>query len=142
MFISGHHFNTPRPNYPTWTNQLHEGLDLRAMNRLWEPVNILVIADGDVIWASNLRQSDGLRSGYGNHVKIQHDNGLISHSAHLANMAVRAGDRVLQGQVLGLAGNTGDSDGVHLHLNIVWPGHGLSGYIVSDVLDPAPLLGL
>ena len=142
MYISGYSFNTPRPNYPAWTNQLHEGLDLRAMNRLWEPVNIISVADGDVIWASNLRRSNGLLSDYGNHVIVKHDNGLISWSCHLEYMTVMAGDRVLQKQRLGGAGSTGKSDGVHLHLNIQLPGGGLSGYIVSDALDPAPLLGL
>ena len=112
------------------------------MNRLWEPVNILSVADGDVIWASNLRQSNGMPSDYGTHVIIQHDNGLISWSCHLEYMIVRAGDRVLKGQVIGGAGSTGNSTAVHLHLTLQRPGSGLSGYIVSDVLDPAPLLGL
>ena len=136
MYISGYSFNTPRPYGP------HEGLDLRAMNRLWEPVNIISVADGDVIWASNLRRSNGLPSDYGNYVIVQHDNGLISWSCHMEYMIVRAGDRVLLGQVLGGAGSTGKSDGVHLHLNIQLPGGGLSGYIINDALDPAPLLGL
>ena len=121
----------------------HEGLDLRAMNRLWEPVNILAVADGVVIYAGHMKQSD-LRepSDYGNYVIVHHDNGLISWSCHLEYMIVRAGDRVLLGQRLGGAGSTGKSDGVHLHLNIQLPGGGLSGYIIGDALDPAPLLGL
>ena len=137
MFISGHHFNTPRPYGP------HEGLDLRAMNRLWEPVNILAVAYGDVIYAGHMRQSNlNEPSDYGNYVIVQHDNGLISWSCHMEYYIVRAGDRVLLGQRLGGAGSTGKSDGVHLHLNIQLPGGGLSGYIISDALDPAPLLVL
>ena len=137
LYISGYRFNTPRPYGP------HEGLDLRAMNRLWEPVNILSVADGDVVYAGNMRQSNLYEpSDYGNYVIVEHDNGLISWSCHLEYMTVQAGDRVLQGQMLGLAGSTGKSDGVHLHLNIQNPGAGLAGYIIDDALDPAPLLGL
>ena len=136
-------FRAPRPSYPDWTNKLHEGLDLRAFDNDWAPVMIQTIADGDVIYAGNMRQSDPAKlSDYGNYVMVQHDNGLISWSCHLAYMLVKAGDRVLKGDRLGLAGDTGKSDGIHLHLTIQHPGHGLSGYIVSDVVDPAPLLGL
>ena len=121
----------------------HEGLDLRAINRLWEPVNILAVADGDVIYAGHMRQSNlNEPSDYGNYVIVQHDNGLVSWSCHMEYMTVMAGDRVLLGQVIGGAGSTGKSDGVHLHLNIQLPGGGLSGYIIGNVLDPAPLLGL
>jgi len=120
----------------------HEGLDLAARDSDGEPVNILAIADGDVVWASNLRRSDGEPSAYGNHVLIQHDNGLISWSAHLEYMVAFEGYRVTKGDVLGLAGSTGNSTGIHLHLTLQWPGHGLTGFIVGDVLDPAPLLGL
>jgi len=121
----------------------HEGLDLRAMDGSWEPVNILAIADGVVVYAGNMMQSDPSEpSDYGNYIIIQHDNGLISWSAHLENMVVSEGWTVDKGDVLGLAGSTGNSTGIHLHLTIQHPGHGLSGFIVGDVLDPAPLLGL
>ena len=116
---------------------------MRAMNGSWEPVNILAVADGDVLYAGNMRQSNLSKpSDYGNYVIVQHDNGLISWSCHLEYMVVQAGHRVLQGWELGRAGSTGKSDGVHLHLNIQNPGAGLAGYIIDDALDPAPLLGL
>ena len=80
---------------------------------------ILAVLDGDVIYAGNRRQSDPTKpSDYGNYVMVQHDNGLISWSCHLAYMLKKAGDRVLKGDRLGLAGDTGNSDGIHLHLTI------------------------
>ena len=113
------------------------------MDGSWEPVNILAIADGVVVYAGNMMQSDPSEpSDYGNYIIIQHDNGLISWSAHLEYMTTQAGNTVRMGDVLGLAGSTGNSTGIHLHLTLQWPGHGLSGFIVGDVLDPAPLLGL
>ena len=113
------------------------------MDGSWEPVNILAIADGVVVYAGNMMQSDPSEpSDYGNYVIIQHDNGLISWSAHLEYTGVSEGYRVTKGDVLGLAGSTGNSQGVHLHLTIQHPGHGLANFIVGDVLDPAPLLGL
>jgi murein DD-endopeptidase MepM/ murein hydrolase activator NlpD len=44
--------------------------------------------------------------------------------------------------VVGRAGTTGRSTGVHLHFALQYFGHGLSGYVINDVVDPAPYLGL
>jgi murein DD-endopeptidase MepM/ murein hydrolase activator NlpD len=116
----------------------HEGVDIFAMFN--DP--ILASRDGDVIWASNRRRSDGSISDYGNHVVIDHGGGWISWSAHLDSYSVRAGDIVLQGDSIGQAGSTGNSTGVHLHFSIQYIGHGLDGYILRDVVNPGPLLGL
>lgn len=53
----------------------------------------------------------------GNHVVIDHGNGEFSLVAHLqaGSLAVRAGDRVAQGQRLGALGNSGDSFAPHVH---------------------------
>lgn len=57
---------------------------------------------------------------YGNYIKIKHDNGMYTLYAHLryGSVAVKVGDRVTKGQVLGFMGNTGYSFGAHLHFEV------------------------
>ncbi|MBP9818254.1 M23 family metallopeptidase [Candidatus Shapirobacteria bacterium] len=58
--------------------------------------------------------------GYGNYVIIDHGNGYRTLYGHMLNnsMAVKAGDRVRQGQKLGVMGSTGRSTGTHLHFEV------------------------
>ncbi|MED3564485.1 M23 family metallopeptidase, partial [Bacillus xiapuensis] len=51
--------------------------------------------------------------------------------AHLSKILVKPGQKISQGQIIGNCGNTGDSQGIHLHFEIR-----LSGKPV----DPAPYL--
>lgn len=54
----------------------------------------------------------------GNQVIIKHDNGYMTGYAHLTQALVKKGDRVKQGEVIALSGNTGKSTGPHLHLTM------------------------
>ncbi len=56
----------------------------------------------------------------GNHVIVDIGNGKYASYAHLApgSIVVRKGEQVQQGQVLGKLGNSGNSDGPHLHFQI------------------------
>lgn len=58
--------------------------------------------------------------GYGNFVVIDHGNGYQTLYAHMLNgsIVVRPGERVRQGQKLGVMGSTGRSTGTHLHFEI------------------------
>jgi murein DD-endopeptidase MepM/ murein hydrolase activator NlpD len=58
--------------------------------------------------------------GYGNYVIIDHGNGYTTLYGHMLNnsMVVKAGDRVRQGQKLGVMGSTGRSTGTHLHFEV------------------------
>ncbi len=62
--------------------------------------------------------------GYGNYVVIDHGNGYRTLYAHMLNnsIVVKAGDRVGQGQKLGVMGSTGRSTGVHLHFEVISSG--------------------
>lgn len=62
--------------------------------------------------------SFGWNYGYGNLVVVDHGNGFSSLYAHMATIAVKKGDAVQQGQQVGTLGNTGNSTGPHLHLEI------------------------
>ncbi len=76
--------------------------------------NIVAAQGGTVVTAG---WSGG---GYGNFVVINHGNGYQTLYAHMLNnsIVVRPGDRVSQGQKLGVMGSTGRSTGTHLHFEI------------------------
>ena len=87
--------------------QQHRGIDFEA--DLGDPV--LAVGDGVVTYS-------GVRSGYGNVVEVDHGNGLVSRYAHNTANVAQVGDLVRGGQRLALAGSTGRSTGVHVHLEI------------------------
>jgi LysM repeat protein len=57
-------------------------------------------------------------SGYGNVIMIDHGNGYSTVYGHLSQINVSLCAGVTQGQVIGLAGSTGNSTGPHLHFEI------------------------
>lgn len=138
-------FGSPRPEYPEFTNKKHEGIDLRAVkfvNGEARPVAILAPAAGVVSWASDLKRGTDEPSKYGKHIVIDLYGGYTVILAHLSEMYVVPGEAVLAREAIGLAGSSGQSTGVHLHLTVIQYGGGLSGYVVPNVVDPTPLLGL
>lgn len=70
-------------------------------------------------------------TGYGIHVRIQHDKGYLTIYGHLASFNVAIGDEVTPGQVIGLSDNTGNSTGPHLHFELRQN---------NVPIDPQPLL--
>jgi murein DD-endopeptidase MepM/ murein hydrolase activator NlpD len=57
-------------------------------------------------------------SGYGNVVMIDHLNGYHTLYAHLSSINVSCGSNIVQGNILGRAGSTGNSTGPHLHFEV------------------------
>ena len=55
---------------------------------------------------------------YGLYVIVDHGNGYTTLYAHLSSISVTQGQRVTQGQLLGLSGRTGYATGNHLHFEV------------------------
>ncbi len=93
-------FKTVRP---------HLGVDYAAPTG----TPVVSVADGVV-------QYSGWINGYGNIVKVKHNNGLVTFYAHLSRFGkgARRGARVDQNQVIGYVGSTGHSTGPHLDFRI------------------------
>jgi len=60
----------------------------------------------------------GYNYGYGNVIQIDHGNGYSTVYAHLSNIGVGVCQSVSAGQWIGAAGNTGNSEGAHLHFEV------------------------
>jgi murein DD-endopeptidase MepM/ murein hydrolase activator NlpD len=99
---------------------LHAGLDIAAP----AGTRVSAAAAGTVTFA-------GWRGAYGRLVVVDHGDGVTTRYAHLAGIAVRAGDRVGAGAPIGTVGSSGVSTGPHLHFEVR---HG------GTAVDPRPLL--
>jgi hypothetical protein len=82
----------------------HMAVDLAAK----EGTPIKATNDGVVALADSLYLT-------GNSIYLDHGMGLFSQYAHLSELRVKTGDRVKQGDIIGLVGTTGFSTGPHLH---------------------------
>jgi murein DD-endopeptidase MepM/ murein hydrolase activator NlpD len=82
----------------------HSGLDLES------PAGAPAFAT-----ASGTVTAAEWNGGYGLMVEVQHDHGYATRYAHLSRIAVKKGDEVKLGDIVGFVGSTGRSTGPHLH---------------------------
>ncbi|MFE6467095.1 peptidoglycan DD-metalloendopeptidase family protein, partial [Bacillus subtilis] len=90
--------------------------------------------------ASGTVYSSRYSSSYGNVIFITHNiNGQTYQTvyAHMSSRKVQTGDRVEQGQRIGTMGNTGESQGQHLHFEIH---KGLWNAAKTNAVDPTPYI--
>lgn len=74
----------------------------------------------------------------GGTVLIDHGHGLSSNFLHLSRIDVRVGERVEQGQVIGLVGATGRATGPHMHWGMNWFGVRVDPQLLVDpAMNPA-----
>lgn len=99
--------------YPYSSARPHLGVDIGAA----EGTPVVSVTDGVVLQASY-----GDNGGYGNMIVISHNvNGtpMVSIYGHLSSISVSAGQTVSGGQNIGAVGNTGNSFGAHLHIEML-----------------------
>jgi len=89
------------------------------------PVGTPVYAarEGKVVATRASGSKGALKRGYGkyaNYIVIEHSDGTFGKYYHLKKqgVAVRVGERVKQGDLIGYSGNTGYSSGPHLHFSV------------------------
>jgi murein DD-endopeptidase MepM/ murein hydrolase activator NlpD len=70
--------------------------------------------------ASGVVMESGWTGGYGNMIKINHENGYITQYSHLDTIAVKEGERVDQGDPIAKVGRTGSATGSHLDYRITY----------------------
>ncbi len=87
--------------------KFHGGVDLKAAYG----TDVPAAASGEVIFA-------GEQGSYGTLVVLKHDDGVETRYAHLSSTAVKPGERVEAGQVVGRVGSSGRSTGAHLHFEV------------------------
>ena len=89
--------------------KFHSGIDFSAK----EGVSVYASGDGKVV------EVETSRWGYGKMITIDHGYGYKTRYAHLKNFAVRKGQKVTRGQMIGRVGRTGKSTGSHLHYEVL-----------------------
>ena len=77
-----------------------------------EGTPIKAAEDGVVAYAGNELK------GYGNLVLVRHSNGFVTAYAHASELAVKKGETIKRGQVLGKAGATGNVNAPQLHFEV------------------------
>jgi len=90
-------------------SKMHKGVDFAAS------IGTPILAAGN-----GIVEFKGHKGGYGNYIKIRHNNVYATAYAHISKFApsVKIGSKVKQGQVIAYVGNTGVTTGAHLHYEV------------------------
>ncbi len=110
--VGSGYFNWPADNHFLSGNDFwsgHLAIDIAANTGA-----AIYAADSGVVTMAQ----GGYNYGYGNVIAIDHGNGFATLYAHLSQINVGVCQSVFAGQLIGLAGNTGNSFGAHLHFEI------------------------
>jgi murein DD-endopeptidase MepM/ murein hydrolase activator NlpD len=102
--------------------RMHAGMDFKA--RYGTP--IVAVSDARV-------SSAGRAGGCGIAVRLEHGSGLSTRYCHMSQMAVRPGQQVRRGQVIGYVGSSGLSTGPHLHYEMYRGGRAINPASVAFV---------
>ncbi|WP_282935585.1 M23 family metallopeptidase [Paenibacillus sp. RC67] len=84
----------------------HPGMDMVS-----EQSAIMASDSGKVVFA-------GWKTGYGNCIIIDHQNGYSTLYGHLSKIGVNSDEAVQKGEKIGIMGSTGNATGVHLHFEV------------------------
>lgn len=106
-------------------NITHKGADYVA--NLGTPV----LAAGDGLIAA----THSYKKGYGNCIRIDHDNGMETFYAHLSEVLVRKGDYVEKGTTIGKVGQSGATLSPHLHFELLRDGKEWDLQVISQIVE-------
>ena len=90
------------------TEKMHTGMDFTS------PVGTEIHVTGNGVIGKI--EMDG--RGYGNNVIVNHGYGYETLYGHMSKIAVRSGQKVKRGDLIGYVGNSGTSTGPHLHYEV------------------------
>ncbi|QSX04691.1 M23 family metallopeptidase [Sedimentibacter sp. zth1] len=107
---------------PRW-GRFHRGVDIA--NNIGS--KIYAAGNGTVIEST-------YNSSYGYYITIQHKYGFRTRYAHLSRRYVTVGEKIKQGDVIALMGNTGLSYGSHLHFEIHYYGQFIDPLTIEEYL--------
>ena len=125
------YFGANPQNYSQFGLPGHEGIDFMAP----DGSKVFCVAPGTVF----ATHPDPTGHNYGTHLRVNHIDNYQTTYGHLRQLFVQVGQVVKAGDVLGLADNTGNSFGSHLHLTLKkmdanylnWP---------FNITDPTPFV--
>lgn len=99
----------------------HHGIDIALPGGALAGADIVAAAGGEVVIARASASA-------GNWIVLYHGNSTYTVYMHCQKLLVSAGEKVKQGQTIGLVGNTGWSTGAHLHFEVRVGGFSTSAY--------------
>jgi murein DD-endopeptidase MepM/ murein hydrolase activator NlpD len=117
IVITQYFGNTPfaTQNPQVYGGKGHPGIDLRAS--IGAPIK--TARQGAITAINNVISfCRGYQIGYGKWILIKHDNNLSTFYSHLSLIKVSTGDVVEKGQLIGYSGDTGYTEGPHLHFGV------------------------
>lgn len=97
----------------------HNGIDLVGYKS--KTCYILAHSDGEVVGIrTNCKVTKTPSAGYGNYVKLKHEDHFYTMYGHMkyGTIRVKLGEKVKKGDILGFMGATGNSYGAHLHWEV------------------------
>lgn len=95
-------------------NRFHPGIDYVGINSK----EIIAPTNGKIVSSQIITDKNNLTWEWGNYVKMDDLNGYYLFFCHLASRAVKAGQIVDKGQLIGIEGQTGYGFGSHLHFEV------------------------
>jgi len=81
--------------------------------------------------ANGVVERSGYTGGNGNYVKVKHNNTYSTQYLHMSRRAVKVGDRVKQGDVIGYVGSTGLATGPHVCYRFWYNGKQVDPYAIK-----------
>ena len=121
------------------TNKTVTSTVKRRWGRMHKGIDIAANYEGVYASASGYAYTAEDPYGYGHYIMVFHGSGYITLYGHLSSYNISSGQYVSQGQVIATSGNSGSSQGAHLHFEIR-QASSMYSYFSSSPLNPLEYL--